>query len=81
MHINCCRWAAEPGPGAELVSIWQQSDPTGMQKAPKNTGYQEDVLYRGGTTRKEDGLAGRHGAGQRKNSLVVCGSLLYVHSL
>ena len=49
-----------------------------MQKAPKNTGYREDVLHRGVTTSKEDGLAGRHGAGQRKTSLVACGSLLFV---
>lgn len=44
MHINCCRYAAQPGPSAEPVSIWQQSDPAGMQKAPKNTGYQEGVF-------------------------------------
>lgn len=49
-----------------------------MRKAPKNTGYQEDVLHCEGTTSKEDALAGRHRAGQRKTSLVAC---LYRHFL
>lgn len=52
-----------------------------MQKAPKNTGYGEGAVCHGGTTSREDGLAGRHGTGQRKPSLVVCGFLLYTHCL
>lgn len=71
MHINCCRWAAQPGPSAEPVSILQARQRKLLPKAPKNTGYREDVPC---CDSREDGLAR-----QGKSSLAACGSLLYMY--
>lgn len=71
MHTNCCRWAAQPGLGAEPVSILQARRRKLLPKAPKNTGYREDVLC---YDSREDGLDR-----QGKSSLVVRGFLLYMH--
>ena len=76
MRSNRCREAAQPGPGSELLSTRQWSGPAGMQKAPKHTGYQEDVLCRGGTASKAGQGKARLAAVDPLSVCTVCRKVL-----